>query len=81
MSCVAIQPGLVASVELVSDAVQRVRAQDAGVLVVVKPCDLKAVPVDEQSDGVAFLWAEQVVAYHCHAEQRINFLLVDAQIE
>ena len=80
MCRIAVEPGLVACVKLVGDAVQGVAAQEAELLVVIVPCDLEAVSVDEESDGVALLWVEQVVADDSDTEQGVNFILVDAQV-
>ena len=81
VGCVSIEPWLVACMELVSDGVQRVAAQDTGMVVIIEPCDFKVVPVYKQSNRMAFLWAEQVVTDDCDTEQGIHFFFVNAQVK
>ena len=57
-SCVPIQLGLVASVELVGDGVEWMAAQNARLLFLVKPDHLEGVLVDEDLDGNALLGVE-----------------------
>ena len=78
VGCVSIQPWLVACMELVSDGVKWVATQNTGMVVVIKPRDFKVVPVDEDSDRMAFLWAEQVVTDDCDTEKGIHFFFINA---
>ena len=71
---VAIQPGLVAGVELIGDGMKWVAAQNLGVLQSVVPDDLEVDLVEREANGVAFSGVEQVVTYDRHAKKGVHFL-------
>ena len=55
-------------VELVCDSLQGVAAEHTSVSFTVKPENLNEVSVNEEPNGVPFLWTEEVVAYDGHTK-------------
>lgn len=73
-SSVAIEPRLVAGVELVSDGVEWVAAQDLRILQSIVPDDLEVDFVESETNGVTFPGVEQMVAYDRHTKEGIHLL-------